>query len=111
MRCIANVHKWVEQLGTRVELHVREPTQPKPIPPELRKTGSYIRVGASGKIGVSDEAFSLIRKHYGNGDDKAHNPAESSISVGRSFKIPIEECKTAATSAWTEFGRKIYLKH
>lgn len=107
MRCITSVHKWVEQLGTRIELHVRKPTQWDPIPAELRKIANCIRVSANGNISVSDEAFSLIRKHYGNGEDKASNPPESSFGARSGVKISVEELKTVDASAWTKFGRKI----
>jgi len=53
MRCITSVHKWVEQLGTRIELHVRKPTQWDLIPAELRKTANCIRVSANGNISVA----------------------------------------------------------
>ncbi|RFU25417.1 hypothetical protein B7463_g10930, partial [Scytalidium lignicola] len=100
MKCITQVHQWIEDLSSRIEYHVREPVQEPYVPPEILNLKQHIRFGKDGKIRVSDTAFALITKRYGNG-------VERRVDAKGRIKLPIEELKNADGEAWTKFGRKI----
>jgi hypothetical protein len=109
MKCINQVHEWLEVLAKRIEHHIQHPLKEKPIPPELRHLSSAIRVGANGRVSVADAAFSIIQKHYGAGvtQENAQTEDKVGVQIGRQVVLPIGALESAEAEGWTKYGRLI----